>query len=190
MSKLDRQDQDQIRRERIARAAFELFARFGLESTSAADIARVAFVSRTNLYRYYPSKLHMLLAHFEVTVEETRQVALRRLAEGGSPQAVWHAVASRMADLGVRYRHLVGAVATAVFGGATFGTSQQQTEDRLSRAGQSLSSLVMPVLLAMHRRGDLYPDADLQLLSHLLVDSCLLALWHGQHRTPEEVLRD
>lgn len=80
--KVDRHEQDDARRERIARAAFELFARSGLEGTSAADIARAAFVSRTNLYRYYPSKVHMLLAHFERTVRDTHDEAVRRLHAG------------------------------------------------------------------------------------------------------------
>lgn len=202
MRKLDRNEQEMARRKRIARAAFELFARSGLENTSAADIAKASFVSRTNLYRYYPSKLHMLLAHFEVTVEETRQVALRRLAEGCSPQMIWQAVAARMADLGVRYRHLVGAVAAAVLGSHSAGSQgegsysagsqgeAQSTEQRLSHAGESLGALVKPVLLAMRRRGDLCEDADLELLSQLLVDSCLMALWHGHHHTKEEVQRD
>ena len=116
--KVDRQEQDEARRDRIARAAFELFARSGLEATSAQDIARAAFVSRTNLYRYFPSKIHMLLAHFDKAVQASRDDALERLHAGANPQQVWDKVMARMADLGVRYRHLVGAVGQAVLGAA------------------------------------------------------------------------
>ncbi|MDO4262876.1 MAG: TetR/AcrR family transcriptional regulator [Deinococcus sp.] len=214
MTKVDRQEQETQRRRRIARAAFELFARSGLDAISAADIAQAAYVSRTNLYRYYPSKLHMLLAHFEETVEETRQAALRRLAEGKSPQAIWQGMTARMADLGVRYHHLVGAVASAALAGRG-GTGPADEEDQEGAAKEtgwpapvggpsqkvpsppqlrppqtSLSELVMPVLLSMQRRGDLREGTDLRVLSDLLVDSCLLALLQGQHRTPEEVQRD
>lgn len=204
MTKVDRQEQDTQRRRRIARAAFELFARSGLDAISAADIAQAAFVSRTNLYRYYPSKLHMLLAHFEETVEETRQAALRRLAEGKSPQAIWQGMTARMADLGVRYHHLVGAVASAALAGAgrqgtaPAGPPAEQsslpaltdlpTEENFPQT--SLSELVMPVLLSMQQRGELRDGVDLRVLSDLLVDSCLLALLQGQHLTPEEVQRD
>ncbi|MFC6618067.1 TetR/AcrR family transcriptional regulator [Deinococcus radiophilus] len=186
MTKTDRQDQDLARRRRIARAAFELFARSGLEAISAAEIARAAYVSRTNLYRYYPSKLHMLLAHFELTVEETRQAALRRLAEGRSPQTIWSGVAARMADLGVRYHHLVGAVASAALTRQGAG----REPEALERPQTALGALVMPVLLSMQRRGELREGVDLRVLSDLVVDSCLLALLQGQHRTPEEVQRD
>nr|WP_326493025.1 TetR/AcrR family transcriptional regulator [Deinococcus sp. SL84] len=193
MTKVDRQEQDTQRRRRIARAAFELFARSGLDAISAADIAQAAFVSRTNLYRYYPSKLHMLLAHFEETVEETRQAALRRLAEGKSPQAIWQGMTARMADLGVRYHHLVGAVASAALAGPAEQSSlpaltDLPTEENFPQT--SLSELVMPVLLSMQQRGELRDGVDLRVLSDLLVDSCLLALLQGPHLTPEEVQRD
>ena len=193
--KVDRQEQDEARRTRIARAAFELFARTGLDSVSAQDIARAAFVSRTNLYRYFPSKTHMLLAHFERTVGETRAEALSRLSSGAAPQAVWQLVTARMADLGVRYRHLVGAVGQAVLGrsrpgegqpgeGAAGGLAQEW------QTAQTLVSLVEPVLSAMRQQGKLRPDADTRFLAALLVDACLMSLLHGGHRNQREVLLD
>lgn len=216
--KVDRDEQHEARRERIARAAFELFARSGLEQTSAHDIARAAFVSRTNLYRYFPSKTHMLLAHFERSVAETRNDALRRLSTGANPQAVWGLVTERMADLGVRYAHLVGAVGQAVLGlptqiGAARGKAAQSEADSQEQAAQqppqaalrpltpetsqedlhtaaSLVTLVEPVLSAMRRQGHLRPDADTKLLAALFVDACLMALLHGGYRNKREVLRD
>ncbi|GBF05065.1 TetR family transcriptional regulator [Deinococcus aerius] len=184
--KVDRHEQDDARRERIARAAFELFARSGLEGTSAQDIARAAFVSRTNLYRYYPSKVHMLLAHFERTVRDTRDEAVRKLHAGAAPQAVWSHVTARMADLGVRYRHLVGAVGHAVLGARVAPAGS----DEGVRTALTLVALVEPVLVAMRDRGALRGGVDTHLLSALLVDACLLALLHGGHRDQREVLRD
>lgn len=197
--KVDRQEQDDARRERIARAAFELFARSGLDATSAQDIARAAFVSRTNLYRYFPSKIHMLLAHFDKAVQASRDDALERLHAGASPQQVWEKVMSRMADLGVRYRHLVGAVGQAVLGAAPdTGHADRRPlsfparfapADGLKTA-LTLGALVEPVLLAMQAQGRLRPDVNVAGLSALLVDACLLALLHGGHRDQREVLRD
>ncbi len=205
--KVDRDEQHEARRERIARAAFELFARSGLEQTSARDIARAAFVSRTNLYRYFPSKTHMLLAHFERSVAETRDEALRRLNTGANPQAVWGLVTGRMADLGVRYAHLVGAVGQAVMGLPTHSGAARGREKGRAASGQpglpdmsnheervktalSLVALVEPVLGAMRRQGHLRPDADTRLLAALFVDACILALLHGDYRNKREVLSD
>lgn len=198
--KVDRTEQDQERRQRIARAAFELFARRGLDQTSAQDIARAAYVSRTNLYRYFPSKTHMLLAHFERAVAETQREALRHLNTGATPQAVWSVVTGRMADLGVRYRHLVGAVGQAVIGlpcRAVNPSSEPKLPLLVERGGPeavrtatTLVALVEPVLLAMRRQGSIRPDADTRLLAALFVDACLLALLHGGHRDQREVLRD
>ncbi|MBB5233450.1 TetR/AcrR family transcriptional regulator [Deinococcus budaensis] len=191
--KVDREEQDDARRERIARAAFELFARSGLEATSAQDIARAAFVSRTNLYRYYPSKMHMLLAHFEKAVQASRDDAVERLSRGANPQQVWDKVTGRMADLGVRYRHLVGAVGHAVLsarheGGRTDHAGQPPGEG--VRTALTLVALVEPVLIAMRDRGALRDGVNTHLLGTLLVDACLLALLHGGHRDQREVLRD
>lgn len=198
--KVDRHEQDEARRDRIARAAFELFARSGLEATSAQDIARAAFVSRTNLYRYFPSKIHMLLAHFDKAVQASRDDALERLHAGANPQQVWDKVMARMADLGVRYRHLVGAVGQAVLGAAPLGAPNPGKvspvlpgplgpADGLKTA-LTLGALVEPVLLAMQAQGRLRPEVNVAGLSALLVDACLLALLHGGHRDQREVLRD
>lgn len=207
--KVDKQEQDDARRERIARAAFELFARNGLEAISAQDIARAAFVSRTNLYRYYPSKMHMLLAHFEKTVQVAREDALERLTAGVHPQQVWEKVTARMADLGVRYQHLVGAVGQAVLSAPPaflaqpdpnqYGlTTNNKPQPKLPphphgegiRTALTLTALVEPVITAMQAQGHLRPQLNSNLISSLLVDACLLALLHGGHRDQREVLRD
>ncbi|PNY82287.1 TetR/AcrR family transcriptional regulator [Deinococcus koreensis] len=212
--KVDRSEQDQARRDRIARVAFELFAQRGLDAISAQDIAQAAYVSRTNLYRYFPSKVHMLLAHFEKAVAASRDDALERLRAGASPQLVWDQVTLRMADLGVRYRHLVGAVGQAVLvapptlnltpGAGSDGaappaaTASQSSAPGLRsllpgdplRTALTLAALVEPVLLAMQTQGRLRPEANVSMLSVLFVDACLLALLHGGHRDQREVLRD
>lgn len=192
--KVDRLEQEQARRDRIARVAFELFARGGLEATSAQDIARAAFVSRTNLYRYFPSKVHMLLAHFEKAVAESRDDALERLHAGANPQQVWEKMTVRMADLGVRYRHLAGAVGQAVLGASHAAPDAAGHENAAPgnglRTALTLGALVEPVLLAMQHQGSLRPEANVGMLSALLVDACLLALLHGGHRDQREVQRD
>lgn len=205
--KIDRAEQEEQRRQRIARAAFELFARSGLEQTSAQDIARAAYVSRTNLYRYFPSKAHMLLAHFEHALAETRDDALRRLSDGTAPQVVWTLVTRRMADLGVRYRHLVGVVGQAVLGIPTqtgFCPPKDLSAEDLNakdaetqsagleqmRTALMLVALVEPPLRAMQMQGHLRAGADTHLLASLFVDACLLALLHGGHQDQSEVLRD
>lgn len=52
---LQRRKQDLVRQE-LSRAAWELFGREGYEATTVADIARSAGVSRRTFFRYYASK--------------------------------------------------------------------------------------------------------------------------------------
>lgn len=188
--KVDRHEQDEARRERIARVAFELFARGGLESVSAQDIARAAYVSRTNLYRYFPSKVHMLLAHFEKAVQASRDDAVARLRAGASPQQVWAQVTARMADLGVRYRHLAYAVGQAVLGARQPAGGPGGADRDALRTAVTLVALVEPVLIALRDRGALRDGVDTRMAGALLVDACLIALLHGGHRDQREVLRD
>lgn len=194
-----RQEQDQARRERIARVAFELFARTGLEATRVQDIASAAYVSRTNLYRYFPSKTHMLLAHFEHALSVTRQDALRCLSNGSTPQVVWHLIATRMADLGMRYQHLVGAVGQAVLGSQSH-LDLAADKERLLRlpigvqqelkTASALVGTLEPVFSAMKTRGYVAIQVDTQFVATLYVDSCLLSLMHGGWTNKNEVLGD
>lgn len=161
------------RRQRVARAGFELCVRLGTEAVSIEDIARAAFVSRTNLYRMFPSKAHILLAQFEYAVAQLASEVQRLQQAGGTPERLWGLVTARMADLGVRYRPLVGTVGQG-----------------LMARHSPLPALLLPVLQAMRERGELRDGADLALLSRLLCDACLLSLMRGGQRSRDEVVRD
>src|SRR5215471_6439255 len=66
-------------RERIFRAALELFARQGFAETTVEDITNAADVGKGTFFNYFPSKDHILLAFgemqlakLEAAVEEAR----------------------------------------------------------------------------------------------------------------------
>lgn len=68
--------------ERIVRAAYKCFERYGIERTSIEEIAREAGVTRPTVYRYFPNKLHILDL---ISTEESRKVnaeVRRRLVRG------------------------------------------------------------------------------------------------------------
>ncbi len=69
-----RQRKQELVRAEIARVAWELFAERGYETTTVAEIARAAGLSRRSFFRYYASKE-------DVVVETSDQLAERLLAE-------------------------------------------------------------------------------------------------------------
>lgn len=50
------------RKRKILDVAFELFVDKKIEAVSMGDIARAADVGRATLFRYYPSKLELVIA--------------------------------------------------------------------------------------------------------------------------------
>src|SRR5579885_360706 len=74
-----RERQSSERRERLFRAALDLFARKGFGETTVEDITNAADLGKGTFFNYFPSKEHILLAFGEMqlaklkaAVEESR----------------------------------------------------------------------------------------------------------------------
>lgn len=68
-----REEQKQERRDRIFKAAMELFSTNGYEATTVLDIAREARVSRGTVFNYYPYKEALLIEHFASNLHDIRK---------------------------------------------------------------------------------------------------------------------
>ncbi|MGQ3675467.1 TetR/AcrR family transcriptional regulator [Xanthobacter sp. TB0139] len=73
-------------RERIARAAEDLFRRFGFAKTSVADIARAVEMSPANIYRFFPSKTAIVATICARSLHEVEAEVVRMAHRPGSPQ--------------------------------------------------------------------------------------------------------
>ena len=74
-------------RERIARAAVELFTEKGFETTTVDEIAQRADVAKGTFFNYFPRKEAVLTALAEDEVEEFEAWVEAKLAEPGSARA-------------------------------------------------------------------------------------------------------
>lgn len=74
-------------RDRIVRAADDLFYRHGFERTSFADIAEAVKISRGNFYHHFKSKDDILDAVVQARLTGTRQMLGQWDAEGADPRA-------------------------------------------------------------------------------------------------------
>jgi AcrR family transcriptional regulator len=60
-------------RERLFRAALELFAKKGIADTTVADITNAADVGKGTFFNYFPSKEHILLAFGEMQLRKLEE---------------------------------------------------------------------------------------------------------------------
>ncbi|MFS8199911.1 TetR family transcriptional regulator [Streptomyces sp. CWNU-52B] len=66
------------RRDAIVRAAYELFADRGFETTTIADIAAAAEVSPRTVTLYFPSKLELAMSEFDSVTDRLRTAVHER----------------------------------------------------------------------------------------------------------------
>jgi AcrR family transcriptional regulator len=71
-------------RERILRAAIELFTAHGFRGASLDRVAAAVGISRQGVLHYFPSKTHLLLGVLDLRDEETAAQAGERAEEGTS----------------------------------------------------------------------------------------------------------
>jgi AcrR family transcriptional regulator len=89
-------------RDELAHAAWDLFAAEGYETTTVAEIARAAGVSRRTFFRYFSSKEDVLVETSDALAEDLLAAVARRPAEEPPLVAIQRAlrpvVEARLAD--------------------------------------------------------------------------------------------
>jgi AcrR family transcriptional regulator len=71
-------------RERLFRAAFNLFAQKGFAETTVEDITNAADVGKGTFFNYFPSKEHILVAFSDMQIAKV-QVAIDNVRQGHEP---------------------------------------------------------------------------------------------------------
>src|ERR1700693_4968250 len=69
-----RQRRSSQTRERLFRAALELFAKHGFADTTVEDITNAADVGKGTFFNYFPSKDHILLAFGEMQLSKLESI--------------------------------------------------------------------------------------------------------------------
>jgi AcrR family transcriptional regulator len=83
-----RERQSFERRERLFRAAMELFARKGFAETTVEDITNAADLGKGTFFNYFPSKEHILLAFGEMQLAKLK-VAFEEMRNANVPVPVF-----------------------------------------------------------------------------------------------------
>ncbi|MFJ3085380.1 TetR family transcriptional regulator [Streptomyces sp. NPDC086838] len=80
-------ERQEARRRRILEATAELARRGGFEAVQMREVAEAAEVALGTLYRYFPSKVHLLVATLQDRLQQLRAALRARPPAGDDPAA-------------------------------------------------------------------------------------------------------
>jgi AcrR family transcriptional regulator len=75
-------ERQEARRRRILRATAQLAAKGGLDAVQMREVAEMSGVALGTLYRYFPSKIHLLVATMYDQLEQLREQVRKRPPRG------------------------------------------------------------------------------------------------------------
>ena len=97
-----RERQSLERRERLFRAALDLFARKGFAETTVEDITNAADLGKGTFFNYFPSKEHILLAFAEMQLGKLRAAADEARAKNEPTRVFLRSLGARMTQEPIR----------------------------------------------------------------------------------------
>ena len=97
-----RKRQSLERRERLFRAALDLFARKGFAETTVEDITNAADLGKGTFFNYFPSKEHILLAFAEMQLGKLRSAADEARAKNEPTKVFLRSLGTRMTQEPIR----------------------------------------------------------------------------------------
>lgn len=165
-------------RNRIYRAAQELFAEHGYDNTSLADIARRAEVSTGTLYRYYPAKHYLLLYVADDALAKMEAQAESFTDEMNCKDRVWSLMSEDMEKCLAVFSQKGGDSSDAARDEAKYGThlvhrsaiySSPDAFAYAYRNRAAMARLFEGVVAGGIERGEVKPDIDAHDAADILV---------------------
>jgi AcrR family transcriptional regulator len=123
------------RRERILDAAMELAAEGGYDAVQMREVAERADVALGTVYRYFPSKVHLLVAAMSRTFQ-TLQDSVGSTGNSGTPEERIYRVVATVTRYLARHRRLSGAMIRALM------SADVQAAREVEQAGDQLVALI------------------------------------------------
>jgi AcrR family transcriptional regulator len=123
------------RRERILDAAMELATEGGYDAVQMREVAERADVALGTVYRYFPSKVHLLVAAMSRTFQ-TLQDSVRTTGNSGTPEERIYRVVATVTRYLARHRRLSGAMIRALM------SADVQAAREVEQAGDQLVELI------------------------------------------------
>ena len=144
------------RRERILDAAFELATDGGWDAVQMREVADRAEVALGTLYRYFPSKVHLLVSLLGRTFTQLNEAL--QVERSGTPQERVYRVVAQMTRYLARHRRLSGAMVRALM------TADAEAARDVEAVGDLMVSFIAS---ATHEPGEAPDERDTR-IAHII----------------------
>ncbi|MET3576655.1 TetR family transcriptional regulator [Bhargavaea ullalensis] len=126
------------KRERIIRAAVEVFRDKGIEGTKVSDIVRKAEIAQGTFYLYFPSKLSVMPAIAERMARQLEETARRHV----KPETDWEGQLLQLIDAVFEVTAEYRDVATLVYAGLSSTEHVREWEDIYTSLYASIAEMI------------------------------------------------
>lgn len=138
-------------RERLFRAALDLFAKKGFTETTVEDITEAADVGKGTFFNYFPSKDHILLAFGEMQLEKLEAAVTEVKMSGESMPQFLRSLGDRMTQEPVRNPGIVRTLLQAFL-------STTQVREEMTALQKRIHGLHSEIIRIGQERGEIRSD--------------------------------
>jgi len=159
-------------RERLFRAALDLFAEKGFAETTVEDITNAADVGKGTFFNYFPSKDHILLAFGEMQLEKLRK-SVEDARQSNEPMPMFlRTLRSRMTDEPSRNPAIVRAILQA-------NLSSPPVREAMGKNHARAQALLTQLIQLGQERGEIRKDLSATELAYVFRQTVFgtLLLW-------------
>jgi len=164
-------------RERIFRAAMQLFAERGFLDTTVEDITEAADVAKGTFFNYFPSKEHVLGVLHEIQLSKVAEAREAALAGNQPVREILHHFMRRITEEPGRSQQLARGLIVTMFSSEYI---RQTLVEILKRGG----GLLAEVMERGQDRGEIRPDFKAEDLARVFQQSVLGTLLHWSLNPP------
>jgi AcrR family transcriptional regulator len=171
-------------RERLFRAALELFAKKGFAETTVEDITNAADVGKGTFFNYFPSKNHILLAFGEMQLEKLH-ASVEEARQSNEPMPVFlRTLRARMTEEPSRNPAIVRTILQAHL-------SSLPVREAMARNHTRAQGLLTQLIQLGQDRGEVRKDLSASELAYVFRQTVFgtLLLWSifGDSTLPERI---
>jgi len=155
-----RERQSLERRERLFRAALDLFAHKGFAETTVEDITNAADLGKGTFFNYFPSKEHILLAFAEMQLGKLRAAADEARAKNEPTRVFLRSLGARMTQEPIRNPSIIRILLQAFLSNTPVRESMMDLQARVI-------AIHTEIIRLGQQRGEIRDDLPAEVLANV-----------------------